>query len=177
MIGGSWARDLDLSAPESPHLAFIVGLHAAPALALVIYFWRDWVRIGRGLVTSIVRRQVAADDQRLAWRLVLGTIPVASPGCCWSTPSSTVVSKPVPAAAFLLLNGLVLLSRQDSASDYSMSLWAASAALPLTLPIDDGGPHIRGRGRPGAQGVGGVGESRTCTALLVTGVNADGRPW
>ena len=49
LIGGDWARDLDVSAPESPYLAFVVGLHVATALALIIYFWRDWVRIVRGL--------------------------------------------------------------------------------------------------------------------------------
>ena len=29
LIGGDWAADLDVSAPESPYLAFIVGLHVA----------------------------------------------------------------------------------------------------------------------------------------------------
>ena len=58
VIGGSWALDLDVSAPESPYLAFIVGLHVATALALIVFFWRDWVRIVRGLVISIVRREV-----------------------------------------------------------------------------------------------------------------------
>src|SRR5260370_8160225 len=45
LVGGSWARDLNVSKAESPYLAFIVGLHVATAIALLIYFWRDWVRI------------------------------------------------------------------------------------------------------------------------------------
>src|SRR5260370_29556065 len=80
IVGGSWARDLNVSAPESPYLAFIVGLHVATAIALIIYFWRDWVRIIRGLVTSIVRREIVDADQRLAWLLVLATIPVGLVG-------------------------------------------------------------------------------------------------
>ena len=48
LIGGQWARDLNVSAPESPYLAFIVGLHVATALALLAYFWRDWLRILSG---------------------------------------------------------------------------------------------------------------------------------
>src|SRR4030081_852747 len=76
VIGGSWARDLNVSAPESPYLAFIVGLHVATAIALLIYFWRDWLRVITGFVTSIARREVRTPDQRLAWLLVLGTIPV-----------------------------------------------------------------------------------------------------
>ena len=32
------------SADESFYLAFLVGLHVATAIALLIFFWRDWVR-------------------------------------------------------------------------------------------------------------------------------------
>src|SRR5215472_15363854 len=42
LVGGSWARDLNVATPESPYLAFIVGLHVATAVALLVYFWRDW---------------------------------------------------------------------------------------------------------------------------------------
>ena len=76
VIGGTWAQDLDVGSPESPYLAFVVGLHVATAAALLIFFWRDWMRILRGLFTSIVRREVADPDQRLGWLLVLATIPV-----------------------------------------------------------------------------------------------------
>ena len=53
LIGGNWARDLNVAAPESPYLAFIVGLHVATAIALLIYFWRDWVRIIKGFFSSL----------------------------------------------------------------------------------------------------------------------------
>jgi undecaprenyl-diphosphatase len=36
LIGGRWAEDLSVSAPESPYLAFIVGLHVATAAALLV---------------------------------------------------------------------------------------------------------------------------------------------
>src|SRR5260370_39387181 len=52
LIGGPWARDLNVSAPESPYLAFIVGLHVATALALLAYFLRGWLRILRGFAPS-----------------------------------------------------------------------------------------------------------------------------
>jgi Bacitracin resistance protein BacA len=69
VVGGSWAQDLDVGAPESPYLAFIVGLHVATALALIVFFWRDWGRIVRGLITSIVRREVVnSDAARMAAR-------------------------------------------------------------------------------------------------------------
>src|SRR5690349_22861546 len=80
LIGGRWAQDLNVSAPESPYLAFVVGLHVATALALVIFFWRDWVRIVRGFLTSLRDRRVVEPDQRLAWLLILATIPVGITG-------------------------------------------------------------------------------------------------
>ncbi|GAA4557790.1 undecaprenyl-diphosphate phosphatase [Pseudonocardia xishanensis] len=109
VIGGTWAQDLDVGAPESPYLAFVVGLHVATAVALIIYFRRDWVRILGGLLTSIGRREVRTPDQRLAWLLVVATIPVGVTGLALEHLFRTVFSRPVPAAAFLVLNGVVLI--------------------------------------------------------------------
>ena len=109
VVGGTWARDLDVSAPESPYLAFVVGLHVATALALIVYFWRDWLRIVGGLATSVVRREVADSDQRLAWLLVLATVPVGVSGLALEHVFRVYLSRPVPTAAFLTLNGVVLL--------------------------------------------------------------------
>ena len=66
----------------------------ATAIALIIYFWRDWVRIIRGLVTSIVRREVVDADQRLAWLLVLATIPVGLVGLLAEHWLRTTLGKP-----------------------------------------------------------------------------------
>jgi undecaprenyl-diphosphatase len=108
LIGGSWARDLDVSSAESPYLAFIVGLHVATALALVLFFWRDWVRIVTGLITSIRYRRVSNADERLAWMLVIATIPVGISGLVLEHAFRTVFGRPVPAAIFLIINGGVL---------------------------------------------------------------------
>jgi undecaprenyl-diphosphatase len=109
VIGGGWARDLNVRAPESPYLAFIVGLHVATAIALIIFFWRDWLRIVRGLATSIARREMADPDQRLAWLLVLATIPVGLVGLVGEHAFRTTLSRPVPTACFLIVNGIVLV--------------------------------------------------------------------
>lgn len=109
-IGRSWARDLDVSKPESPYLAFIVGLHVATAIALLVYFWRDWLRIITGLVTSIAHREVRTPDQRLGWLLVLGTIPVGLVGLLAEHWLRTTLAKPIPTSVFLTVNGLLLLA-------------------------------------------------------------------
>lgn len=110
LLGGRWGRDLDVSAPESPYLAFIVGLHVATAIALLVFFRADWVRIVRGFLTSVRDRSVSTTDQRLAWLIVLATIPVGLFGLALEHTFRTVLGKPVPAAAFLVANGLILLA-------------------------------------------------------------------
>jgi undecaprenyl-diphosphatase len=108
LVGGRWARDLNVSAHESPYLAFIVGLHVATALALLAFYWRDWVRIIGGLVTSIRYRRISTVDERLAWMLVLATIPVGITGLLLEHTFRTVLGKPIPAACFLIVNGFIL---------------------------------------------------------------------
>jgi undecaprenyl-diphosphatase len=107
-VGGSWAHDLNVSTPESPYLAFIVGLHVATAIALIIYFWRDWLHLVAGFATSIVHREVRTPYQRLAWLLVLATIPVGLVGLLFEHWLRTTLGRPVPAACFLMVNGLLL---------------------------------------------------------------------
>jgi undecaprenyl-diphosphatase len=108
LLGGAWAVDLNVSAPESPYLAFIVGLHVATAVALLIYFWRDWVRILRGFGSSIRHRRIEGTEERLAWMIVIATIPVGLTGLALEHTFRTVLGKPVPAAIFLTINGFVL---------------------------------------------------------------------
>ncbi|NEM92417.1 undecaprenyl-diphosphate phosphatase [Galbitalea soli] len=109
LVGGQWASDLSVSAPESPYLAFIVGLHVATALALLLFFWRDWVRIIGGFVTSIRYRRLSNSSERLAWLIILATIPVGIIGLLLEHTFRTVLGTPLPAAAFLAANGVVLL--------------------------------------------------------------------
>ena len=110
LIGGSWAKDLNVAAPESPYLAFIVGMHVATAIALMIYFWRDWIRIIGGFFSSIRNRQVATVDQKLAWMIILATIPVGLVGLLFEHEFRVLFGKPIRAAIFLIINGLILYS-------------------------------------------------------------------
>lgn len=108
LVGGRWAVDLNVSAPESPYLAFIVGLHVATAAALLVYFWRDWLRIITGFVTSVRYRRVETADERLAWMIIVATIPVGLAGLLLEHTFRTVLGRPAPAAVFLVINGVIL---------------------------------------------------------------------
>jgi len=120
IIGGSWGQDLDVSKAESPYLAFIVGLHVATATAMIIYFWRDWLRIVKGFFASIghaispapgTRRfQPQNTDQMLAWMIILATIPVGLAGIALEHDFRVYFSKPMLTATFLFINGFILLA-------------------------------------------------------------------
>ncbi len=97
------------SADESFFLAFVVGLHVATALALLVYFWRDWVGVVKGFVSSIKKRRADTPSERMAWLLVLATIPVGLVGLVFEHSLRTLFAKPLAAAIFLCVNGLILL--------------------------------------------------------------------
>jgi undecaprenyl-diphosphatase len=108
LVGGSWAKDLNVAKSESPYLAFIVGLHVATAIGMIVYFWRDWVRIIGGFFSSLRDRQAKTPDQRLAWMIILATIPVGIAGLLFEHAFRVIFGKPVAAAYFLILNGFIL---------------------------------------------------------------------
>ncbi len=98
------------SAQESFFLAFLVGLHVATALALAVFYWRDWVRIARGVLASLGTRRIETPDARLGWLLIVATIPAGLIGLVFEHPLRTLFAKPFAASGFLFLNGLILLA-------------------------------------------------------------------
>jgi undecaprenyl-diphosphatase len=134
VVGGSWARDLNVAATESPYLAFVVGLHVATAIALLVYFWRDWLRIIGGLFSSVRDRAVVTDDQRLAWMIVLATIPVGIAGLAFEHAFRVIFGKPVYAGIFLAVNGLILIAGERYRTRASLAADAAVAAERLPAP-------------------------------------------
>jgi undecaprenyl-diphosphatase len=133
LVGGRWARDLSVSAPESPYLAFIVGLHVATAAALLVFFWRDWLRIVAGFVSSLRYRRLRTSGERLAWLLIVGTIPVGICGLLLEHLFRTTLGRPIPAAAFLIANGVVLYVAERLRR-------RADAAAPVPATTAVGGP-------------------------------------
>jgi undecaprenyl-diphosphatase len=61
---------------SDPGLAFDIALHLGTLVALLWFFWADWVRLIRAGVASIIERKIGNNsDRRLAWFIVIGTIP------------------------------------------------------------------------------------------------------
>jgi len=95
---------------DSYFITFLVGTHFATALVLLGFFWRDWVRIVKGLGRSLRDRQIAADDKdaKLAWLLVVGTIPAGILGLLLEHKLRHAFASAQSAALFLTLNGFLL---------------------------------------------------------------------
>jgi undecaprenyl-diphosphatase len=97
------------SASESFYLAFVVALHTATAIALLIFFRDDWVRIIRAFFRTLRTRTLATPDERMAWLLIVATIPAGITGLVLEHSLRTLFAKPLAAAIFLTINGVILL--------------------------------------------------------------------
>jgi undecaprenyl-diphosphatase len=110
-IGGTWATLVSQeSQAESPYLAFVVGLHLATAVALLGFYFREWVRLIVGFFRSLARRKIVTVEERLAWLIVIATVPVGAIGVIFEHQFRVLFAKPVAAAVFLMINGLILLA-------------------------------------------------------------------
>lgn len=92
-------------------LSFLVATHCATALVLFIYFFEDWRRIWFGFVRSVKGRATPRDlDARLAWVIIVGTIPAGILGVALEHKLRTLFASPTAAAVFLTVNGILLLA-------------------------------------------------------------------
>jgi undecaprenyl-diphosphatase len=95
---------------ESFYLAFVVGLHCASALALLIFYREDWVRIIRAFFRTLSKRRAETPDERLAWLIIIGTVPAGILGLAFEHELRVLFAKPLAAAILLTINCLILLS-------------------------------------------------------------------
>ncbi len=105
-------------------LAFVVVLHLGTALALIVFYRNDWIAIVRAFVASVVRGRFSDDvDERTAWLLVAGTIPVGVLGVLLQSSVKALFASPIPVSLFLFANGFLMLAgewlrrRQHARSD------------------------------------------------------------
>ena len=97
-------------------LAFDVFLHLGTLVALLGYFWRDWMRLIGAFAASIRERRIGSDpDRRMAWLLALATVPAALIGFVGEDLIDEVLHGGSDAvrlaiAGFLVAGGLALLA-------------------------------------------------------------------
>ena len=95
-------------------ITFLIATHLATAIVLLGFFWKDWVRIVRGVWRSLVEREITDDNAegKLGWLLILGTIPAGVLGLLFQDQLRSVFASAKSAAFFLILNGFMLLAAE-----------------------------------------------------------------
>jgi undecaprenyl-diphosphatase len=102
----------DIHQNDKFFLTFLVATHLATAIVLFFFFLSDWKRILAGMFRSLREREVRAGDAdaKLGWLLVIGTIPAGVVGLLLEHPLRSLFASPQSAAAFLIVNGFLLLT-------------------------------------------------------------------
>jgi undecaprenyl-diphosphatase len=101
----------DIQQNDEFFLTFLVATHFATATVLFFMFFEDWKKILKGLGRSLRAREIREDDTsaKLGWLLVVGTIPAGLLGLILEHPLRSLFASAASAAAFLILNGILLL--------------------------------------------------------------------
>ena len=108
-----WNRVVAIqSQAESPWLAFVVLLHVGSALGLLWFFRRDWVEIIRAFFRTLSRRRIETPTERLAWLIIVASIPAGILGLALEHTFRTLTAKPLAAAIGLMVNGLILFAAE-----------------------------------------------------------------
>lgn len=103
-------------------LTFDVALHGGTALAILVYFWRDWLELIGAFFASLRDRSLSGDyHRRLVWYIVVASIPAALAGLLFESTIEEILREPVIVAPLLMIMGIVLLIA-DRTSSHSRSL-------------------------------------------------------
>ena len=152
------------SRPESAWLAFIVMLHVGSAVGLLIYFWRDWIAIIRAFFRTLVTRRIETSTERLAWLIIVASIPVGIMGLLLEHTARTATAKPEIAAIFLVVNGFILLGAERLRRRAEVRELARREGMKA-----DGGRRLESLEYREAAIIGG-----SQTAALIAGISRDG---
>ncbi len=89
-------------------LQFDVALHLGTLVALLAVFWRDWLTLAAAALRSLARRSLADRQARLAWLIVLATIPAVVAGLLLQKQVETTLRSPVVIGVTMVVVGLIL---------------------------------------------------------------------
>jgi undecaprenyl-diphosphatase len=149
---------LDQHAPS--YLPFLVLLHVGTAVALLCFFWRDWLALAKG-VFGLGGAHESGEARRVLLLIILATIPAVIVGFAFEHFFRRLFASPLAAALFLALNGAMLLwserlrsARGAEASSKPLSALTTTDAL--VIGVWQCLALIPGLSRSGATIVGGL---------------------
>lgn len=126
---------------EDQGLAFDVALHIGTLVAVIAYFRHEIARMWLAWVDSLRTRRVS-EDGKLAWAVILGTIPVGLTGLLFNDFISTALRSPLVLAVsmigFGILLGIADWRHRGTKTEYQMSrfdvMWIAFAQMLALIP-------------------------------------------
>ena len=144
---------INQNSPE--FLPFLVFLHLGTAIALLTYFWRDWWMLFLGVVG--LAEEIMVQESRRVFRLiVIATIPAVIAGFILEKFVRGLFGTPVIAAAFLVVNGLLLLFGERLRNRGHRELSTLTTKDAICIGLWQCTALIPGISRSGATIVGGV---------------------
>jgi undecaprenyl-diphosphatase len=135
-------------------LPLIVIMHFGTAVALLIYFRRDWLDFARSLAGRDPERTAA--DRRLLLMIAVATIPAALIGFFFESKLRTAFASPLIAASFLVLNGIILLAGEEIRHRGRQTLEQLGIDGALAIGIAQATALLPGLSRSGMSMIGGV---------------------
>ena len=96
---------------QSCFLPLVTALHLGTSIALVIYFWRDWLQVILTIFHSIKNAEIKRDSEEwVGWLIIIGSIPGGLIGLLLQDPLSKLFGSAIIAAGFLVVNGSILFA-------------------------------------------------------------------
>jgi len=128
---------------EPEGLAFDISLHVGTAIAVLVYFWRDWIILAREMLLGLTRRQPLGNaHRRLGWFIVVGTLPAAAAGLALGDYVEEYLRTPAIPVATLVIFGILLYvaerwskqSRNLEHLTWTDSLWIGISQAIALIP-------------------------------------------
>jgi undecaprenyl-diphosphatase len=91
-----------------PGLVFDTVMHWGTLVAVLVYFWHDFMALVSAWGRSLVSRNLGEPEARIAWLIIVGTVPATLMGYVGKDFFESLFAAPAWVAGFLLVTGLIL---------------------------------------------------------------------
>jgi undecaprenyl-diphosphatase len=120
---------------KDPGLTFDVALHAGTLLAVILYFFRDWIQIiGQAFGLNIGRDQDLKQNRNLLWLLAAASIPIGIVGYLFDKQADTTWRQPYVIGTMLIVVGIVMwMAEKRRIGSKSMSTIQMSDGIAVGL--------------------------------------------
>ena len=115
-------------------LIFDVALHFGTLLAIVIFFWKDWISIIARAINPTKKPGSGNYPKNLLWILLIATIPGAIAGALLEKQAETIFRSPLLIAINLIVFGLIIwLIDKYSRKNFQLSTFNFKLAFYIGL--------------------------------------------